>query len=540
MRNPLSIMKEIFRADKFDGDFYGRVENDTDPEGLHRVRIWVPGVYDNVPERHLPWAYPEQPTAGYAESGFYSIPPKKAWVRVRFRDGHPWYPIYSGAGWSLRYQPPTEAVNKVPYNHVMKTPGRPLTEKPIQESPITLSSRENGVPVEYGRVRGVSAPLPYVNEGQVVEEPDITTEESFKTLIIDPGSVRLYVDDAEITDDGLGVLMLDGNPVGIIRYDWEGSGTSFTARITFTAPKQGNVSLQAFALENTYNFALPQLEDEEGPVIDYVNVIFKDVIGTEHVDYFPANQETLSVTADLSQFPPGKGTEIHAEWKRVVREPVGPPEPSPYFEMIEMDDTPGDRRIKLSDWMGNHFLIHADKQYAEYRDYQGNVTQLHTAFMRAFFKNVIGDRVECDWSLGTMELFHHTTTNFKILPDGSLNAFVIGRTDIDATLPVTINALSTADITTVGPTSLSALSTVDAFVGGVMNVTVGGAMNASVGGTLTANVQGTTTLTCPQNTLIGNLSVIGGIQLAGNFQATGRIDAEEIFAKTASDNKHSH
>jgi len=89
--------------ERFYGKYRGTVSDVDDPDGLGRIKVEVPEVYDDVVS---PWALPCAPYAGPGV-GFYAIPPVGAGVWVEFEAGDPARPIWTG-GWWGRNDPPDD------------------------------------------------------------------------------------------------------------------------------------------------------------------------------------------------------------------------------------------------------------------------------------------------------------------------------------------------------------------------------------------------------------------------------------------------
>lgn len=70
----------------------GRVEDNVDPLGQHRVRVSVPAYYSEPP--WSPWAFPKAVVGGRA-TGVWNVPPIGTQVVVEFFGGDPQYPVYS-------------------------------------------------------------------------------------------------------------------------------------------------------------------------------------------------------------------------------------------------------------------------------------------------------------------------------------------------------------------------------------------------------------------------------------------------------------
>jgi len=85
---------------KFDTIYKGKVVQRIDPARLGRVKVRVFGVHsDDLSVDELPWAWPTAP-CGY-QCGIWWIPPLDSWVRVRFENHDPEYPVWEGGWWSV-------------------------------------------------------------------------------------------------------------------------------------------------------------------------------------------------------------------------------------------------------------------------------------------------------------------------------------------------------------------------------------------------------------------------------------------------------
>lgn len=79
---------------KFYQYYMGRVVDNNDPEKLGRCKVTVYGVFDDIPEKDLPWAVPEFAFIG-SQNGSFIVPPNNVLVNVRFSDGNIYEPIYT-------------------------------------------------------------------------------------------------------------------------------------------------------------------------------------------------------------------------------------------------------------------------------------------------------------------------------------------------------------------------------------------------------------------------------------------------------------
>lgn len=110
-------------SDRYLGMYRGEVINDNDPMGEGRVKIYVFGVYDDMPESGIPWALYSDPfMGGQQELGGFFVPDVGSHVWVFFEMGDPEQPVYF-AGAPARGDGPSEARMKgqYPRNKVFKT-----------------------------------------------------------------------------------------------------------------------------------------------------------------------------------------------------------------------------------------------------------------------------------------------------------------------------------------------------------------------------------------------------------------------------------
>ena len=81
--------------------YFGKVIINDDPERMGRCKIRVLGVFDELQDNDLPWAFPAYNTtfAGGASKGYgsISVPKLETIVRVRFENGDAYSPVY----WSI-------------------------------------------------------------------------------------------------------------------------------------------------------------------------------------------------------------------------------------------------------------------------------------------------------------------------------------------------------------------------------------------------------------------------------------------------------
>lgn len=94
------------------GLYDGIVVDNVDPEGLHRVRVRIPGLIDKSA-----WALPLGVGGGSRQRGIFQAPKKDSTVSVLFNHGDPDHPRYLGAHWgkpSAGSEMPTPVKNAPP------------------------------------------------------------------------------------------------------------------------------------------------------------------------------------------------------------------------------------------------------------------------------------------------------------------------------------------------------------------------------------------------------------------------------------------
>lgn len=69
--------------------YFGQVVSISDPLKTGKIRVRVIGVYDNIPEEHLPWALPED----YSDDT-HSLPPIGSTVFIKFINNDIYYPVW--------------------------------------------------------------------------------------------------------------------------------------------------------------------------------------------------------------------------------------------------------------------------------------------------------------------------------------------------------------------------------------------------------------------------------------------------------------
>jgi hypothetical protein len=80
-----------------DKDWIGEVVDNIDPESAFRCKIKVFGLFDELPNSDLPWAFPANKTVfagGDGGFGSGSVPKNGTFVKVRFSNGNKYAPEY--------------------------------------------------------------------------------------------------------------------------------------------------------------------------------------------------------------------------------------------------------------------------------------------------------------------------------------------------------------------------------------------------------------------------------------------------------------
>ena len=90
-----SINQELDNVEKYDGYVMAEVTNIDDPDGLDRIQVSAPGLFDNG----SPWIGPKKqsPFGIGSGFGFYGVPQVGAVVAIEFQDGDPHFPMYTGS-----------------------------------------------------------------------------------------------------------------------------------------------------------------------------------------------------------------------------------------------------------------------------------------------------------------------------------------------------------------------------------------------------------------------------------------------------------
>lgn len=92
--------RDVLLKDDLGGkDWIGKIVNVTDPEFMGRCKIRVFGVFDTLPDEHLPWAFPATNNTfagGSGGFGYISVPKIGTLVKVRFANSDRYSPEYYG------------------------------------------------------------------------------------------------------------------------------------------------------------------------------------------------------------------------------------------------------------------------------------------------------------------------------------------------------------------------------------------------------------------------------------------------------------
>lgn len=101
------------------GKYRGLVVDNEDPEKRARVTLRVPSILGDDAISH--WAEPCLPFGGYQDQGLFMVPAVGAQVWVEFEAGDINHPIWTGTTWQQSSDVPTEASDKSPHIHQLKT-----------------------------------------------------------------------------------------------------------------------------------------------------------------------------------------------------------------------------------------------------------------------------------------------------------------------------------------------------------------------------------------------------------------------------------
>jgi phage baseplate assembly protein gpV len=71
-----------------------------EPDGkkCERIKVFIPGLYDDPDTSKYPWCWPKQPTLFGSGAGFgpFGVPDLNSFVVIELKNGDPSYPIYVG------------------------------------------------------------------------------------------------------------------------------------------------------------------------------------------------------------------------------------------------------------------------------------------------------------------------------------------------------------------------------------------------------------------------------------------------------------
>lgn len=119
------------------------VRDNRDPEGLHRVRVEVPGLIELSA-----WAYPLTNGGGSQRRGGHAVPHVGALVVVQFIGGDPEYPIYHG-GWWAKGKAPTLMAGAGEEAHRVSV-------LELGQVVLTVDERERDADLGIGRLVGIT------------------------------------------------------------------------------------------------------------------------------------------------------------------------------------------------------------------------------------------------------------------------------------------------------------------------------------------------------------------------------------------------
>lgn len=120
----LNNLQQIERHDYEGNWFVGTVVANNDPEKLERVKVTIPGLFEDA-EDLLPWVAPVRfgsvPNKPGAHGSFGGVPTVGSVVWVILQDGNPQYPLYSGSP-IMKGGPVAEALVNYPNRRGFKDP----------------------------------------------------------------------------------------------------------------------------------------------------------------------------------------------------------------------------------------------------------------------------------------------------------------------------------------------------------------------------------------------------------------------------------
>lgn len=181
---------------------YGYVLENRDPQGQHRVRLVVPGIYG---EEGGPWARPIG--VGGNRTGVWNVPAIGTQCAVWFRRGDPQYPLYMPAG---------QPTGKEPETITAAVEGTPTADRPEMLTQLhVLETRDWEVVVDERPGRRL---LRMRAKGVGSEDPDgsslmIEMDRERGVLALSaPGGVSISTNGGRISIDGL-VIDIAGRTV---------------------------------------------------------------------------------------------------------------------------------------------------------------------------------------------------------------------------------------------------------------------------------------------------------------------------------------
>lgn len=106
----------------FNGNYRGEVVDVADPLNAGRIRVKVYGVFDELPDDHIPWAiYADPFMGGGLNSGGFWIPDQGDHVWVFFENGNHMYPVFFAGAPAKPHMPAEKTASEYPKNRVFKS-----------------------------------------------------------------------------------------------------------------------------------------------------------------------------------------------------------------------------------------------------------------------------------------------------------------------------------------------------------------------------------------------------------------------------------
>lgn len=218
--------------------FEGLVVNNNDPKKGRRIQFRIKGMHDDVPDENLPWArcLMQSDRGATATVGSVYVPVVGASVVIRFQNGDPQYPVYSGSVISTVNVPPLFQEN---YPERSGWILGNATHFYVDETTNVLHAHHRGTTVtieENGKV-----------VISVADASDITvTAES--TIQIGKGSTVSIAEDSNITVGGDSTLNVSGSATIVAGSDVSvqaGGSATVHANSSATLEAGGAVSVKA-------------------------------------------------------------------------------------------------------------------------------------------------------------------------------------------------------------------------------------------------------------------------------------------------------